>query len=408
MLERFRSILKWKKSYEEYASILSKEFGREVTVEELKELRKEMSNRSSDQDIEDSESEILIESDKPLNRQQLEELVQVDNKTSFLKRTQIKSLRNNTWTYALTIEYKQEEVYKEQIEKFFDSLKEYTPPKINLSDPNINPDLEEKNIAVISLTDFHLDKLSLHEKTTSSLIDYKKAIFRSTLQKLIYRAYRSFGLDEIVLVIGNDFFHTDTYFNSTTAGTPQDVCISWDKAYMEGFDLLYWAIGFCKSYCNKLRVVHVPSNHSKTKEFYLAHALKKVFEASNQSKSIVFDIESNPTKVYTFGKVFLGFTHGDSDINKLPLYFASKYGQQWGETIHRNVLIGHQHHRKDFKFTLGDREVEGIRISMLPSLSGVDKWHADKLFDLAVRSGVCKVYDKEYGYIAEFEERIHL
>jgi hypothetical protein len=52
------------------------------------------------------------------------------------------------------------------------------------------------------------------------------------------------------------------------------------------------------------------------------------------------------------------------------------------------------------------KEVKGVRIQQMPSLSGTDRWHSDNNFVHSIRAGLALVYDPSHGKIAEFESRI--
>ena len=52
------------------------------------------------------------------------------------------------------------------------------------------------------------------------------------------------------------------------------------------------------------------------------------------------------------------------------------------------------------------KEVKGVRIQQMPSLSGTDKWHRDNNYVNNIRAALVLLYDKEKGKIGELEERI--
>jgi len=52
------------------------------------------------------------------------------------------------------------------------------------------------------------------------------------------------------------------------------------------------------------------------------------------------------------------------------------------------------------------KEVKGVRIQQMPSLSGTDRWHLDNNFVNNVRAGLVLIYHNIYGKIGEFESRI--
>ncbi len=109
---------------------------------------------------------------------------------------------------------------------------------------------------LVSLPDFHLDKLTVGETPIQDHIDNYNRILRGLVEK----ARLSYNVDEIVFVIGNDFYHTDSLHNTTTKGTGLFVGTEWDNAYELGFDLMVKSITYLKQYCNKLNKYHNNSN----------------------------------------------------------------------------------------------------------------------------------------------------
>lgn len=52
------------------------------------------------------------------------------------------------------------------------------------------------------------------------------------------------------------------------------------------------------------------------------------------------------------------------------------------------------------------KEVKGVRIQQMPSLSGTDRWHADHNFVHSIRAGLALIYHPTLGKIGEYESRI--
>jgi hypothetical protein len=246
--------------------------------------------------------------------------------------------------------------------------------------------------AFIDLTDFHLDK----KEVTGSNVQQKIENYLPILDKLLFQSYRAHYLDEIVFIVGSDLFHTDTFFKTTTNGTPQDVLIEWDEAYELAFDLHVKVINKLKQFCNKLKVILVQGNHDRTKSFYLAHSLSKYF---SPDQFIEFDIKRQNRKVYTYGNTFIGLHHGNCKIDELPLTFAKEFAPIWGSCRYHEVKVGDKH----FYY---EKEIKGVRIKQLPSLSDPDRWHDDGNYVQNIRAGICTIYDKDKGKVTEFEERI--
>jgi UDP-2,3-diacylglucosamine pyrophosphatase LpxH len=190
--------------------------------------------------------------------------------------------------------------------------------------------------------------------------------------------------------------HTDTYQGTTTNLTPQDANTTWHNAFTEAFDIYANVIKILKQFCNKLNVILVPGNHDRTKSFYLAYGLEKYFETDS---SILFDTNPTPRKIYTYGSTFIGLHHGDCKITDLPLIFAKEFSKEWGQCTYHQILTGDKHH-------VFEKEIQGVRVRQLPSLSKEDNWHNQSNYINAVKAAMAIIYDKEHGCCMTIEERL--
>ena len=247
----------------------------------------------------------------------------------------------------------------------------------------------------LSLSDFHLAKRHIdgdnspHKRCTTYL---------TAALSLVYTVKAIYDIDTIVFPISNDFFHTDNYQHQTTNGTPQDTIVDYAHEYELGFDLLVDTITQMKAVCKNIHIVLVQGNHDRTKSYYLAHALDVYFKNDN---NIFFDREHTVVKGVMVGETFIGYHHGNCKIEDLPLLFATHpdYSQMFGYAKYREVHTGDKHHYMA-------KEVKGVRIQQMPSLSGTDRWHADNNYVHSIRAGIVLMYDKVNGKIGEFEYRL--
>lgn len=247
----------------------------------------------------------------------------------------------------------------------------------------------------ISLSDYHLAKRHIDGDNSPS--KRCKRYFKAATS-LIYDVKALYDIDKIIFPISNDFFHTDNYQNQTTSGTPQDTIIDYANEYEVGFSLLVETITMMKKVSSEVIVVLVQGNHDKTKSYYLAHALEVYFAAD---PNIIFNREHSVVKAVVLGNTFIGYHHGNCKIEDLPLLFAThpEYSQAFGNATYREVHTGDKHHYMA-------KEIKGVRIQQMPSLSGTDRWHSDNNFVHSVRAALALVYDKDLGKISEFEFRL--
>mgnify|MGYP003440515827 FL=1 len=274
------------------------------------------------------------------------------------------------------------------------TLEDYKTPYIplNKSDILINSSFGKPTCAFIDITDFHLDKRDIYETP----IEQKVEEYHKLLDGLLYKAYQSNNLEEIAFVVGSDMLHTDNFFNQTTKFTQQETTVRWDEAFNLAFDIYVQSINKLKQFCKKLNVILIAGNHSRTKEYYLAFALKKYFESE---KSIVFDISTSPRKVFTYGNTFIGLHHGNTKLEALPIVFAKEFTELWGKAKYHEILVGDKHHYME-------KDYSGVRIKMLPACTNADTWHNDNNFTTSEQSAIVSIYDKEKGRCMQIEEKL--
>ena len=155
-------------------------------------------------------------------------------------------------------------------------------------------------------------------------------------------------------------------------------------------------MNFLVTQAEEIEVVLVQGNRDRTKGFFVAHALEVFFKGYSKVK---FQRHHSTTKAVVLGNTFIGYHHGNScKLEDLPLLFATvpEFSKQFGNAKYREIHTGDKHHYMA-------KDVKGVRIQQLPSLSGDDRWHIDNNFINSVRAGIAFVYHPEKGKICEFE-----
>ena len=402
LLSRLKELLRRKQSKSFYAYRLG------ITENEVDELLKEI--REGDEEPNDTlKAPLLCESVRKVNNEKgtIESILILDfepkddielaalHKINLDKYVIInywsKLLPNGKFTSSVFSKKKEAKDYT--AEDFAKFLVNYKSNYIPQPEPKIE---RAKVIDVeISLSDFHLAKRHIDGDNSPS-VRCKRYFEAAT--NLIYDVKALYDIDRIVFPISNDFFHTDNFQHQTTNGTPQETIVDYAHEYELGFALLVDTIAMLKNVCKEVHVVLVQGNHDRTKSYYLAHALDVYFHAD---PNIYFDREHSVVKATMLGETFIGYHHGNCKIEDLPLLFATHpdYSQMFGYAKYREVHTGDKHHYMA-------KEVKGVRIQQMPSLSGTDRWHQDNNFVHSVRAALALVYDKELGKISEFEFRL--
>jgi hypothetical protein len=237
--------------------------------------------------------------------------------------------------------------------------------------------------------DLHWGKLAWEEETGSNY-DMKEATI--ALNKSIdytLQMASKFDIKKIVFPFGNDFFQIDNEQNTTTAGTKQDVDSRFKKILKEGRKLVIETIEKLKKIA-PVDVVIVTGNHGSLSEFILGDLLDVKYE---NDPNVNINNSAMSRKYYTFGKTLIGYTHGDQErINDLVGIMATEAPKEWGDSKHRFWHLGHMH-------MMQSREMQGVKVEWLPSLSATDAWHKKRGYVNNTRGVVSSIFDKDMGLI---------
>ena len=398
LLYRLEELLTQKKSKKFYAEKLGiSEFEVNELMKELKEKDTEPVSRNYTEErkvnVERGTIESTIISDfDPKDDIELAKLHKINLDKYVITNYWSKMLPSGKFTSSVFSKKKEAKDYSP--EDFAKFLQNYKPNNVSVTKTKLTGNKDYVDVE-ISISDYHLAKKTVdgdNDPTTRALRYFNVA------QSLIEKVEANYNINTVVLPISNDFFHTDNYQHQTTNGTPQDTIMDYADEYEVGFALLVDTINMLRQHSSNVHVVLVQGNHDRTKSFYLAHALDVYF---SDAKDVEFTREHSVVKGLTLGNTFIGWHHGNCKLEDLPLLFAThpKYSHQFGDAVYREVHTGDKHHYMA-------KEVKGVRIQQMPSLSGTDRWHLDNNFVHSVRAALALVYDLNLGKIAEFETRI--
>ncbi len=231
--------------------------------------------------------------------------------------------------------------------------------------------IKDGHLLIVDPADTHIGKLALSDETNGEYnIEIAKTRCLEGVDGIIQKA-NGFPIDRITLPIGNDSLHTDTPFQKTTAGTPQDTDGMWWKAYQEARKLYVQMIENLVTVAD-LDVIFCPSNHDYMSGYLLAQHLETWFR---HTKNINFYTKIVHRKYLRYGNSMLGFDHGDGCKEQdAPLIMAQEEPLMWGETKFRYFYRHHVHHHKRRSW-LGGKDYPGATVTYLRSVSSPDGWH---------------------------------
>jgi len=265
-----------------------------------------------------------------------------------------------------------------------ESIKQYSPkfPKITRTES------DRSHCLVVDPSDIHLGKLATAFETGEEYdnqIAVKRVLegVRGILDKV-----QSFHIDKILFVGGNDVLHFDNPNRTTTAGTPQDACASWNENFLIAKDLYVDILEILLSVAD-VHFVFNPSNHDYTNGFFLVQVIQAHFRNCD---NITFDNNLQHRKYFRYYNNLIGSTHGDcGKITDLPMLMAHE-SKDWTDCKHKYIYTHHVHHKQSKDFM-------GVCVESLRSPSGTDGWHSRQGYQHAPKAVEGFLHDKEYGQI---------
>ena len=281
----------------------------------------------------------------------------------------------------------------ENLERRFEALERTYAPFEVLPATQTGTMMAEVNIA-----DLHLGKLCWRGDTGNNF-DYK--IARDVFQQLIsdiYNRLKDLPLEYILFPIGNDFFNSDNPEKTTTAGTPQDTDVRWQKLQEVGEEILIAGIDVLKKLA-PVKATYVPANHDEVTAFSVSRTLRAWFR---NDERVEIDTTPMARKYTNYGNTLICFTHGDKENGKKGDYYkpstlaalpSIEARELWGQTQYCEVHAAHLHGEHAIN------EMNGVIVRRVSSPTATDTWHYRSGFVGNVRKAQTFLYDKEYGLV---------
>lgn len=255
---------------------------------------------------------------------------------------------------------------------------------------------KDNNLLVIDIADAHFGKLSSSYETGESYnINLAKKRCIDGVNGIISKG-RSFGIDRVLFIIGNDVLHYDTPKRTTTSGTPQDTDVMFYDMFNTALDTHVEIIEMLIQEF-KVDILFCPSNHDYQSGWYFARTLSSWFRNCDR---VTIDDSISHRKYYQYGKNLIGASHGDgARMEQMPLLMANEVPKLWADTIYRHVYLHHIHHKQRNQFQSG-KDYIGVTVEYLRSPSASDSWHYRNGYVGAKKAIEGFIHNKEDGQIA--------
>jgi len=249
----------------------------------------------------------------------------------------------------------------------------------------VKPTKQSGQLLEIHIADLHLGKLGWGKEIGENY-DEKIAQerFRYIIKDIIAQSSH-LPIEKILFIWSHDFFHSDGISQATTAGTPQDMSIRWQKMFQLGTALLTETIANLATIA-PVETFYVGGNHDHQISYYALCCLSAYFR---DHPNVTIDLSPKARKFVRWGKTLLGYTHGE-ERKQLNSIMAREVPEMFGQTVYRYLHAGHYHSQIQ-------NEADGCVVQFLGSPTGSDSWHYSKGFIGSQKLGYGFVYDKQLG-----------
>ena len=317
-----------------------------------------------------------------------------------------KPFRGQNQRISIKLKRKVPEILEDAVERVLERIKSKSPVVKFKSTKKLSSKKKvPKRAFEVCIMDPHYGMRSFPKISDNSVTPEKCAeIVLKSLDELIQLSKLYGPFEEAVLPIGNDFFHSDNGYGTTTGRTPMLESESYLPTFIGGEQLAIEMIKRMKAIAPKVHVYAIPGNHDRMTSFMLGRVLNAYY--FNDETTIVH-ANPSPYKFYRYGCNLIGYEHGHNiSTIRLATLMANECPQDWAETSHgyREWHLGDQHRKGSMKPTMF--EEQGVSVEFLPGLTVPNEWHRAKSFNWQKRGSMGFIWDKEAGPISRLQVNI--
>jgi hypothetical protein len=304
--------------------------------------------------------------------------------------------RHGLWRVSLKLERLAPKFILDGLDAIFDRMKD-AAKGYHFDLPHVAPRETGGTMMEINIPDLHLGKLCWAPETGGDYdLKIAEEVYDQTVVDLLKHA-KTYDPEQIVFLLGSDFFHYDTPAGTTTAGTPLDRDGRLAKMFEIGFQMQNRSIRRALAAARRVKAVLMPGNHDAVSSFCLARAVAAQFHMDDR---VSVDYGPCVRKYVQYGVNLIGLAHGNGVKRAdLPLIMATERPKEWAATTCREWHLGHLHTSKAFETKTVD-EHKGVIVRIISSLSGTDAWHYENGYVGNRRAGEAFVYEKDRGFVA--------
>lgn len=232
---------------------------------------------------------------------------------------------------------------------------------------------------------------------------YCAQIVLETVDEMIELAKAYGPFEQVILPLGNDFFHINNEKSTTRGGTFLPDADGFYYTFIDG-EILAVEIVERLLKVAPVFIYSIPGNHDFTTSFMLGRVLNAYF---HNNANVVVNADESPYKFHRFGCNLIGYEHGHNvKPIRLAALMANECPEDWAATKHgyREWHIGDQH-RKGSMSPITFEE-QGVSVEFLPGITVPNNWHREKSFNWQKRGTMGYIWDAKEGPISRLQVNI--
>jgi hypothetical protein len=236
--------------------------------------------------------------------------------------------------------------------------------------------------------DWHVGLLSWKKETKHN---YDLKIGKATIETAMTRLVAGTPSSKQAVVLGlGDLLHADNYQGMTAQSKNiLDVDGRWPRVLATATQLILFTIDLALQKHESVLVRILPGNHDEQSAIAVTLAVSMYHQ---NNPRVTVDDDAGRFWWWSWGKVFLGATHGDkAKMRDLPLIMAARNPDAWGKTRFRHIYSGHIHQQSAI-------EMNGVTVESFQTPVAPDAWHVNQGYG-AGRSVQAITHHKDQGEI---------
>ena len=253
---------------------------------------------------------------------------------------------------------------------------------------NSGMEVDDNKLMEVAPVELHIGKMS-NQIETGENYDLKIAQKRFyDIFEAIYNKQLKERCGRCVVVIGSDFFNSESDSCTSKDKIPQQNDTRYIKLFYEGIKMYTSAILTLRNLFNKVDIMLCAGNHARAMETFLYMALEQRFV----NDEIVHFIENyRLTQVYQFGKCAIFYNHGDANLKQTIKSIPAEFSEVWGTHPFRELHLGHLHK----EVTVDDEG--GMITRRIGSPCSTDAWHYSNRFIGAIKKHQVFIWNAKEG-----------